>query len=793
MSSRRFAMASSIGIVSGCRRVSRKLLLTWASVAPPTVPWWQEFLEEARQQLLTKAAGLIVAAACALLALGQRKTLGRWWNLWLERRRHVPAQTRMDRQRQLLALSMRRLWIEGYLDAVLDMNAVGRLPVGITTSPDGSNNYGYDLAQIWDDDRLGRRKFRLVGEWGTGKTVHLLMLARFLLDRAADPAEPVPVVLNVSGWNPREGTFDQWVLNEVVRRHRKDVTRNSIRDLLSDGQIALLLDGVDEHADPEGCAKAINSMLEFHVGLPVVVTYRTDSEDPSRQQMIERHLDWLDPALVRPLDRMQVDRLLADAGPVWRHVREVIAKDVDLWEPLIRRPLLLSVILRAFRDQPADAIATPAGTGEQRLAQIYDAYLAEMLRRAPVGSAGPAGTRVADAEPTRRALAWLADTAERCRLGTTVYLEHIAPCWLPDGSRRMLRRRQRVLSFGLIAAILWAAAGIAVWELLQVETAAINSEHEMGALTLALSIGLVTGLAYGLAWTATRLASGLMVGLLAGLAVGFVIQLLVGLEAGAGLGLSLGLAGATLAVWEARQLGDGPVIVTGRQGWSSERFRRRWTSGLGVALGVGLGVTVGGVLGAFGRGESSEALFNAGWGGVIALVLIPGVLVEAGVETRPTSFGEAPYPTVLRRHMLRGGLRGLFVGLGAGLVFGLISWLVFAKKGGLTAAVTSISTPHVNWLPAELLGLGLGFGAAAALTGGFTGILASVSYALVHSELRSSGLIRDGLLNFLNDCVDHRRPILLPVGHGYRFLHPTLQAHLAREWRQKYPAIRPTT
>jgi hypothetical protein len=124
MNSRRFNIAFHISDVSRPRHVSRNLLLTWAGVAPRKVPWWQEFLEGARQQFLSKAAGFIVAAACALLALALRKTIVRWWSLRLERRRHVPAETKTDRQRQLLIFSMRRLWIEGYLDAALDMNAV---------------------------------------------------------------------------------------------------------------------------------------------------------------------------------------------------------------------------------------------------------------------------------------------------------------------------------------------------------------------------------------------------------------------------------------------------------------------------------------------------------------------------------------------------------------------------------------------------------------------------------------------------------------------------------------------
>jgi hypothetical protein len=70
------------------------------------------------------------------------------------------------------------------------------------------------------------------------------------------------------------------LLNEVVRRHGKDVDRGALHQLLMDGDLVLLLDGVDEHADPAGCANAINAMLDHHKALSVVVTYRSDPTDP---------------------------------------------------------------------------------------------------------------------------------------------------------------------------------------------------------------------------------------------------------------------------------------------------------------------------------------------------------------------------------------------------------------------------------------------------------------------------------------------------------------------------------
>jgi hypothetical protein len=64
------------------------------------------------------------------------------------------------------------------------------------------------------------------------------------------------------------------------------------------------------------------------------------------------------------------------------------------------------------------------------------------------------------------------------------------------------------------------------------------------------------------------------------------------------------------------------------------------------------------------------------------------------------------------------------------------------------------------------------------------GVVSALSYLVVHRALRRAGLFPGRSLNdFLDWCVAHR--LLLPVGYGYRFLHPTFQEHLAREWRRE--------
>jgi hypothetical protein len=151
--------------------LERVLAVVGAANAPDP-PWWQELAEKFGDELLGTLAGLTVAAILALLTLARRKTIGRWWTEWRGKRRHLRAQIKAERQRELLVASMRRVWVDGYLGSALDLDAIRYLPVRLALEPDGKPahrqpNQVDNLISVWD--RSGRRKLRLTGDWGTGK------------------------------------------------------------------------------------------------------------------------------------------------------------------------------------------------------------------------------------------------------------------------------------------------------------------------------------------------------------------------------------------------------------------------------------------------------------------------------------------------------------------------------------------------------------------------------------------------------------------------------------------------
>jgi MFS family permease len=746
--------------------------------------WWSDFLDVLRGEVVSRAAALLVAAVLSVLAVVRRDTLGRWLRRRHEQRENLPVARSTSRQRQLLALSMRRVWIDGYLRQARSEGRARHLPVTLSTDTGrGAESFG-DLTEIWDRAGPGqRRKIRLLGAWGTGKTYQLLSLAENLLQRSQDDrAEPVPIVADISGWSPRQGSLAHWLLDEIVRRHRKDVSPDGIRELFARGQIALLLDGLDENPRPGQCAAALNAMLEADVELAVLATYRSPDDGSGVEQQIDEHLGWLDAVRINRLQPAQVIEILrAECGRP--RVLDDLARDnVDLWEPLLSRPLIVGILLTELTSRD---IGTPIGMligpPRPRPGDLYELYLDHALTHSPALRRLTYGDHHGPGR-VRRSLTWLAHVLESNKLGTTAYVDRLAPAWIPDPEQRRRARRARTLTFAAVIGLLWGLVAAGFWAVGRFGRPEASAGPS--ALGVALAAGLYTGLVYGLALAARRLGRlDLRIGCLSAGCVGAIVVFGLGVAGGLGIGVGLGLAAALLAGLDSWHRGDDELPIDERHEWRWGEARRQVAVAVAVAAAVGIGITAAGALAAVIRAEPEDASFFPAFGAMLVLLLVPGLVYEAGLRPQPMSLGDADYPELLRRHLGRSILRGLIHGMGAGLFLATLGWAVFLDSGGLSNALTPSAAPAVGRLATDVIGLTLGFGTAGVLTGCLSGTLAAVSYVVVQRRLRRLDVVpAEGLLALLEAASDGRTPLLVCVGRGYKFLHPTFQDHLAAQW-----------
>ena len=97
----------------------------------------------------------------------------------------------------------------------LDKELVPRAIQRPTSQEDSAIECGKQLGSLFDESE---RSLLVLGDPGNGKTIALLSLAEDLLERyALDSAEPIPIVVNLTGWSRSGLSIMDWVAQETLQ------------------------------------------------------------------------------------------------------------------------------------------------------------------------------------------------------------------------------------------------------------------------------------------------------------------------------------------------------------------------------------------------------------------------------------------------------------------------------------------------------------------------------------------------------------------------------------------------
>jgi eukaryotic-like serine/threonine-protein kinase len=627
--------------------VAAAVLLAAGLVAlrPWTVPSW---LVRVRQimvmpsQLTRSPLFHLFAVTVGIAGIAIRVLL---WRLQRAQRQPPGDERSQARDRAVMLRRVRYRWITGVLAQSLAREA--RLQLGLMRRPNAvwqqdmiirrragnaePVSAGMSIGRVFDE--VGGRLL-ILGAPGSGKTTALLELACDLLDRAeTDPAQPMPVVFNLSSWTARRPPLAQWLINELHIRY--DVPGLIARSWVTTGEIVPLLDGLDEVAKAyrDSCIAAINAFRITHGLARYVVCSRTEE-----YVTLKARLQAEEAVELQLPTRQQVDDYLAAAGDALADVRATLAEDDSLWE-FLQSPLVLSIVALTYRGRPATALRA-AGTSQQRLALLFQAYIERMLAYRPARF------------PSARMLHWLSWLARTMRehSQTEFHPDRLQPEWLPTKAARQLAVLMPAVTVGLVVGLGMGLhtgwlAGLAVglsfmlavglmeaepaeevrWSwpkvrsrfitvlllglstvivvLILVATGLIDV---LGALLVvlatvpvsALVLGVRIGLIGGLSDERTTPNEGiyrsirhaLALGLLTALVVGVIAQLLSHFLTWLGLGIIAGVIGGLIGVLEARMVGRLGILGSLISGLSIGLVA-------GLSLGLGHAISAGIVLG----------------------------------------------------------------------------------------------------------------------------------------------------------------------------------------------------
>ena len=334
-----------------------------------------------------------------------------------------------DPQQQQLAIARTQvrktvfaIWISDFLNPELErvpsMAVITqRIDVQLDTP---SQRRAQHPSQPWGGDPLSLThafasygsQVLVLGEPGAGKTIALLQLTKALL--AADH-EQVPVVLLLADWNPSAGSFRSWIIAKLVRDYTLTETQSAL--LLDRAAFTLVLDGLDQVANPSACIAAINAFRANHGAIGIVVSCRTAiylASPPLALHVALAVQPLADATVVRALQDVGLADLYGASVATTSHVSHPVS--VEFW----RLPLIVSLLIRMHLENPITGGGKLGVTELPTSQDVVRAYIDSALRKRQSSLFSP--------EAMDRAIGWLAAYLARSS-ERVFYLERMQPRW----------------------------------------------------------------------------------------------------------------------------------------------------------------------------------------------------------------------------------------------------------------------------------------------------------------------------------------------------------------------------
>jgi len=546
---------------------------------------------------------------------------------------------------------------------------------------------------------LPTKRLVILGEPGSGKTAFAMVLTVDLINLQPQPAQLTPVMFSIATWEPAREHLHIWLTRRILEDYwlmaPTSEGRANITELISDGRIVPVLDGIDEMPDAAR-RDVLISINQMHAALPIVLTCRTEAFEEVIQQggtaLAEASV--IDISPVEPDDAADfLSSTLILGDPRWQPVLEHLrrAEDSPLLEAL-STPLMVSLAQVAYKDistNPTEMLDEErfdsAALLERHLLDSYVNAAYTPVPRPHRHSSSPP-LREYDAADSRR---WLSTIATYLNDTKTWYLAW----WNVAGlvSERSLELTSRILlsvlaalAFGLFDALGYGPDS--VWA---------------GAL-LGLAISVVCSFVFGLTSSTPQTERG-SPHILARILVWIVYPMIAGVLSGTSLalteprkgGLTVGVVTFLIflvivqpTIWLMRRVGRWVASWRYRArdaaAWSIGSNLRRLLTQLAYAVlaATAISVIIGVSYLADGAAAAliSFARYFLTFGLIAILLLGLGLVRQDGIPSRINT-------RIIGR--LRAGGKYVGIGLWIGLLHGLILAMIFVP-----VVETAVGTAH---------------------------------------------------------------------------------------------------
>lgn len=711
----------------------------------------------------------------------------------------TPEERLERRNRATLLELVRRFWIEEVLHDSLHQQVY--IELGMQTRPDVVDHPwqtiihlpysepsllapGMSILKVFKD--AGERLL-ILGAPGSGKTTTLLVLAEALINEAiSDEDQPIPVVLPFSTWTVKQLPLNQWLIEALAQLY--NVPPNVSTVWVERGEILPLLDGFDEIglSDTErlNCVDAINTYLSNQGGRAVICSRSLEYQRQGTKLQLETAVE------LQPLAQAQIKNYLEHLGLATTGLSEALGRDETLCQ-LATSPLLLSIMVFTYRDQPMEALMNLGH--EQTHQYLWTEYVKKRFQQKRAN----AKTNLNQLQVW---LVWLA-RAMTAHNQQVFYIEYLHSSWLPSKEIVYIRRVSTwalTVFFGIIIGVLTSIFISESIISLVFLLAGITSDDTQISRSLSLG-GFGGGVSFGL--IVNPIAS-----FIGGLPKDVLLLIqnlgILAIDRSGFISYSSGLSGGMLGSLIGGLLGlQKSTQPTEAVSWSWRRLLDRAFLKPDLKL-VLIGSLVGGSLGGlagkafidyltryYAAANGSDILLVLGFaiggalsGSLIEIVYNSVILSLQSNELEGTSYANEGIWRSMRSAMI--GALSLGVGfslasaVGMGLGLGMVGLLGLTLDKSLPRMVTIIGL-DASFNAGTGVGLGVSFGLTCGMVLGFLkyGGVFVIKHFIERVLLRLFSTAPWNFSMFLDEAVI--RNFMTRVGGGYRFYHRLLQEHFA--------------
>ncbi|MEM8637815.1 MAG: NACHT domain-containing protein [Cyanobacteria bacterium P01_G01_bin.54] len=277
-----------------------------------------------------------------------------------------------------------------------------------------------------------QRRLLILGAPGSGKTIALIEIMRFLVSQAEnDWTQPIPVLLQLStyGHPPTGRYFRDWIVNRLELQY--GIVRSRGRQFLNEQKLLLLLDGLDELRPQvrKVCINHINSFLSKHENTECVITSRRTEYEEIKESL------YLDAAIeLQPLDVEQAVSYLTSL-PQAAQLQPLITaiQNRPEFQQLAETPLLLNVMAIAYQDITVEDLQIFNSIDDHRR-YLFDVLISRLLHRQRTvdGQKAPSPKLSGYVYSQQEMIDWLIWLARHMvdHDQAVFYIEQLQPTWL---------------------------------------------------------------------------------------------------------------------------------------------------------------------------------------------------------------------------------------------------------------------------------------------------------------------------------------------------------------------------